>query len=337
MKVEELAKYIGMEEIPESWIKCVEQVINTMPSELEFLTIEKTNEIFDFYKIEDKELEQEYKKTIEEIKNDEKLKIICYLFHYILYKDNKNSYNDIYNWKIGENLYKQHGSYMINLVSMLSGYEKHKKEIKELNYDIQQIEEQKKNIRKICNNDRKLYGINGIRFSQMVWGSNFMNGRLIQIGRLQYELRITNNKDKLEKIKKYYNNKDYVYIHIPEDKNLLEKDVDESIKNAKKYIPLYFKEIDIDNAIFYTLTWLLSEELDDILDKESNIIKFKNKFTILEQNENEKAFLNFVFKEGLKEKINYSELKEDTSLQRKIKQYLLEGKKLHIGFGILKN
>ena len=81
---------------------------------------------------------------------------------------------------------------------------------------------------------------------------------------------------------------------------------------------------------------MLSNELDDILDKESNILKFKDKFDIIKQTENNKEFLNFVFQEK-GEKVNYNFLKEDTKLQKELKKYLINNKKLHIGLGVLKN
>lgn len=59
-------------------------------------------------------------------------------------------------------------------------------------------------------------------------------------------------------------------------------------------------------------------------------------FNIIEYEECINDFLNFVFDEVIND-TRYENLVENTFLQKKLKQYLLEGKKLHLGLGILKN
>ena len=49
------------------------------------------------------------------------------------------------------------------------------------NYDKEQINEQKQNIRECCLLDKQRSNIDGISFSQIVWGSYFINGRIITI------------------------------------------------------------------------------------------------------------------------------------------------------------
>ena len=78
-----------------------------------------------------------------------------------------------------------------------------------------------------------------------------------------------------------------------------------------------------------------TNELDNILDKNSNIIKFKNEFDIIKQPENIDDFLSFVF-QGKDANVDYKKLKENTRLQRELKKYILSNKKLHIGLGVLK-
>lgn len=158
-----------------------------------------------------------------------------------------------------------------------------------------------------------------------------MNGRLIQVGRLQYEFD-----EEVPKSVKEFKDGSYMYIHIPKEEHLNIDDVNNSIKSAKEKIEKFYPEIEISKLQFYTNTWLLSNELDNILDENSNIIKFKNKFDIIAQTENTEDFLNFVFQEKVYN-VNYENLKEETILQSKLKEYLLENKKLHIGLGILKD
>ena len=80
---------------------------------------------------------------------------------------------------------------------------------------------------------------------------------------------------------------------------------------------------------------MLSPELKEVLSLSSNIIKFQNKFDIVEYEENIRDFLNFVFDDVL-DNIKYYELPEDTSLQKVLKKKILNKEKLHLGLGILK-
>ena len=290
--VEALAEYIGLDKVPKSWYEAFKNM------NMEEISLEKLldkryfSNILEFYRIDDEEFKTNLFETIELIKKDKKLQLILYLFYYILFIDRTELYKDIWNWEISNNLFKNAGSYMVPVIALLSGCEIHKKNMGKRNFDKEQIEEQIKNIKACCFLDKKRFNIDGIGFRQMVLGSYFINGKIIQVGRLQYEYP------------------------------------DEIPNEVLKY-----KE---GNYMYITESWLLSNELDDILDKGSNILKFKDKFDIIKQTENNKEFLNFVFQEK-GEKINYNFLKEDTKLQKELKKYLINNKKLHIGLGVLKN
>ncbi len=290
--VEELAKYIGLVKVPKSWYEAFKNMNMEEISLEKFLDKRYFSNILEFYRIDDEEFKTNLFETIELIKKDKKLQLILYLFYYILFIDRTELYKDIWNWEISNNLFKNAGSYMVPVIALLSGCEIHKKNMGKRNFDKEQIEEQIKNIKACCFLDKKRFNIDGIGFRQMVLGSYFINGKIIQVGRLQYEYP------------------------------------DEIPNEVLKY-----KE---GNYMYITESWLLSNELDDILDKGSNILKFKDKFDIIKQTENNKEFLNFVFQEK-GEKINYNFLKEDTKLQKKLKKYLINNKKIHIGLGVLKN
>ena len=329
--VENLAEYIGLDKVAKSWYEAFKNM------NMEEIYFEKLldkryfSNILEFYRIDDEEFKTNLFKTIDLIKKDKKLQLILYLFYYILYIDQTWLYKDIWNWEIYNNLFKSAGSYMLPVIALLSGYEIHKKNMKKRNFDKEQIEEQIKNIKDCCFLDKKRFNIDGIGFRQMVWGSYFINGKIIQVGRLQYEYP-----DEIPNEVLKYKEGNYMYIHIPRGCILNIEQVNDSICKSKNKIKIFYPEIDISKLQYYTESWLLSNELDDILDKESNILKFKNKFDIVKQTENNKEFLNFVFQEK-GEKINYNFLKEDTKLQKELKKYLVNNKKLHIGLGVLKN
>lgn len=330
LQMSELAKYIGLKEVPKSWKIAFEKIKNNIPKKIKWLDKKYADEVLNYYKLDDINFRKKYIETIDMINSNIYLKVLCYLWHYILYIDDSGLYKDVWNWKETEDLLKKAGNHMMPVIALLSGYEIHLKNMKNRKFDQEQIQEQMKNINQCCTMDKQRFDIDGIRFSQMIWGSYFMNGRLIQVGRLQYEF----DEEVPESVKNFKDGS-YIYIHIPKGDSLNIDDVNASIKNAKEKIEKFYPEIEISKLQFYTNTWLLSNELDNILDENSNIIKFKNKFEIIEQTENTEDFLNFVFQKK-EYNINYENLKEETILQRKLKEYLLENKKLHIGLGILK-
>lgn len=327
--LDELARYISLEDIPSSWINCYEEIKKQYNSN--WLDNYDFNLILSYYGFDHNFMER-INKELEALKQDEKLNIVCFIIYYILFLSDAKNYYNIWSWKSTKNVFKNNGSYMIPVVALLCGYQFHIQNMKQRNFDEAQIEIQKYNIKLTCTNDNIKYNIDGIRFSQMIWGSFFMKGYLIQIGRLQYEVGVKN----FDKLDKYFKEKhQYIYIHIPRDKKLIEKDVNDSLHLANKYIKKYYPELKNEKLAFYTQTWLLSPEVKEILSEDSNIMKFQEKFNIIEFEENINDFLNFVFDEVLGE-VNYNDLSDKTTLQSELKQRLLKEDKLHLGLGFLK-
>lgn len=328
--IDNLLKYINFDGKPESWYNLAHDIDTSY--NLNWLDNYDFEKIIEFYAF-DKSFKARIYQELDLLKRDNKLNYICYIMYYILYYADVKNYYNIWSWKSTSNTFKDHGSYMIPVVSLLCGYEFHIKNMSLRCFDEKQIKAQKYNINLTCTSDRKRHNIDGIRFSQMIWGSFFMKGNIIQIGRLQYEIGVKN----FSKLDKYFDTKkEYVYIHIPKDKDLNKTDVEESIKNSRYYIKKYYPNLDTEKLIYYTQSWLLSPEVKEILPNSSNIVKFQNMFNIIEYEECINDFLNFVFDEVIND-IKYEDLVENTLLQKKLKQYLLEGRKLHLGLGILKN
>ncbi len=326
----ELVKYISLDDIPSSWKNCYEDITKKYYDN--WLDKYNFDLILSYYEFDDN-FKERFFKEINLLKKASKLNFICYIMYYILFLADFKNYYNIWSWKSTKNVFKNNGSYMINVVSLLCGYEFHIKNMELRNFDDKQIEMQKYNIRLTCTNDTTRYNIDGIRFSQMIWGSFFMKGNLIQVGRLQYEIGVLN----FDKLDKYFKEKHkYIYIHIPRDNNLSEDDVNDSLNRAvidiKRFYPSYRNE----KLAFFTNTWLLSPELKYILAVDSNIMKFQNRFKIIEYEECTKDFLNFVFDIGI-ENVEYENLKEETTLQKGLKKKLINGDKLHLGLGILNN
>ncbi len=156
-------------------------------------------------------------------------------------------------------------------------------------------------------------------FDRGWWTYRQISMKLFRIGALEYEL--------CQKEKELM-----ISMHIPSDGAFGKIQVDNSLKEAKKFLhqfyPLY------DNAIFYCDSWLLSPALESLLSEESNILNFQKRFQITKVYEEANDFLEWLFQSP--EDVAYEQLPEHTSLQRKAKQWVLDGKKIGVAYGILK-
>lgn len=277
---------------------------------------EKIEEALKYYSIKDNNYKEKCNKCINEITKDEKIYKKANEIYEILYIDKTGKLIELWKEKDINLLFGKKVNPFITNVLLLLGYEYHKENIKKYKFDDEQIQIQKQRVRECLLNDIVNKHYDGIRISQMLWGTYFINGLLLETGRLQFEP--TNN----SKIK----------IHIPEGKKLIIDDVKESLKNSKTLLKKYYN---IENPQYVCESWLLSKEIADMLDEKSNIIKFQNLFDIKPSKNGIEDILNFVFK--LKKCENYDELSENTSLQKCIKEFLKNGGIIYEGYGKLKN
>ena len=303
-----------MLEVPDDWINYYNKALESFDKNWLNINFE---EIFNFYNL-DENFRKRFLEEIEVLKNDINLNFLVYLWHYIIFYM-EDEYK-IPRWKNKSSYFKDKGSNMMAVVSMLMGYNLHKKVMESKNYDEEQIMLHKENIYLTCVGDRKRIGLDGIRFSQMIWGSRFMKGHIIGVGSLQYELKIN-----------FYKGEDVIFVHIPRNTDFSNESFDYNFANVRNNVNKY---LTTNNYKFMSESWLLSPELKSILKSDSKIINFQKYFDVVEVKENISDFLNFVFNRPM---INdYKELPEETSLQIKLKEKLLKGEKLHIGIGILK-
>lgn len=127
--------------------------------------------------------------------------------------------------------------------------------------------------------------------------------------------------------------KDLISVHIPSDADFSPESVSASLAAAKKFLAEYYP--DYNYEAFICESWLLGSDLRTLLPENSNIVSFQNRFEIIEEEKEGDAYLEWVFR--VPSGTPVSELSEDTSLQRNIKRYLLNGGTLGGATGILKN
>ena len=276
---------------------------------------EKIKEALDYYLIKDADYQEKCNICIDEIIRQKKIYIKAKEIYEILYTDETGKFKELWNEKDINILFGQKVNPFITNILLLLGFEYHIKTIKKYDFDDEQIKKQKQRIKECLLNDIVNKHYNGIRISQMLWGTYFINGRLIECGRLQFEP--TSN--------------DKVKIHIPAGNKLDIKDVKDSIENSRKLIKKYYN---IENPKYICESWLLSKEISEMLDENSNIRKFQELFDIQSSENGIDDVLNFVF--NLKKCDNYNELSEVTRLQKNIKEFLKSNKTIYDGYGELK-
>lgn len=202
----------------------------------------------------------------------------------------------------------------LNGLILLTGYFLHLQNMTMRSFDLWQIEKQVHVIHTILES-----GV--VSFDDLQWAARFIRGNIIELGPLQYEV--------INQVPRYleeYYSKKFIKIHIPPSKRLIIEDVRSSLSEVLSLIERYYSEIDPQEVIYYTDSWLLSPELLQILDEDSHIIQFQSFFQLISIIEDTSSFLKFV--------VNNSQ-RQNTSLQRKIRLYLERGIKLHSGVGIL--
>lgn len=146
---------------------------------------------------------------------------------------------------------------------------------------------------------------------RFVWGWWFprqLSLREFRIGTLEYE---------------YNSEQKRIYIHIPSDANLSCQSVSESLSQFRDFCRQYYPEW--EGLEMWCESWMLSPALYNVLNDTSHILAFQKLFEVTETDYESMAVLDWVFP-GYN-KIS-EELPEDTSLQRNMKRYLLEGKKI---------
>lgn len=267
-----------------------------------------------YYQINDTNYKSKCYKCIKDVNEVKDFNIKAEEIYNILYTD--KSFKIDLLWK-RQNMFElfgqQYNPYITNILVLL-GYKTHCKNMKIKKYNNEQKELYKKRVKEALTNDIFIRKLEGIRISQMIWAAYFINTKLIEVGRLQYE--------KCE---------NHIKIHIPSGDKLQINMVLDSIKNSRQEIEKYFN---VKNPEYRCDSWLLSNQINAIIDENSNIAKFYNLFEVKDGLDATKDILNFVF--NVQECSNYNDLVENTSLQRLLKQQLLKSKEMKIGWGKLK-
>ena len=287
---------------------------------------ENISQALKFYKITDKKyIKKCYKSFYKIISNTYLIDKFNEMYILLYLKDfDRSEVKQILSTKtLGELFGDDYPAFITNLL-LLSGHNKHIENINRYSLDSLQITNHIKRVNEALTNDIYERHYTGIRLIKMLWGAAFINMKIIEVGRLQYELCKHNPIDKntMEQC---------IKIHIPVGDRLYIDSVKESITDSKVYVEKYFG---LQSPKYYCVSWLLSPELHTLVKKNSNIYMFYDLFEIIPSVNALADLLEFVFK--LPKINNYTSLPESTSLQKEIKKMLLSNKCIHVGSGKLK-
>ena len=267
-----------------------------------------------YYQINDIDYKNKCYKCVKDINSINDFNVKSEEIYDILYTDKSFKIDTLWKRQNMIELFGEQYNPFITSVLVLLGWKLHDKNMINKNYTGVQKELYKKRVRESLTNDIYVRKLESIRISQMIWAAYFINTKLIEVGRLQYE-RCEN----------------HIKIHIPSRDKLEIEKVLNSIRDSKAEIEKYF---DLKNPEYRCDSWILSNQINAIIDSNSNIANFYRLFEVKDGPDATKDILNFVFE--IEECDNYNNLVENTSLQKLLKKQLLANKELKIGWGKLK-
>lgn len=177
-----------------------------------------------------------------------------------------------------------------------------------------------------CENAEREFGILGL--AEYEWFYRHIDMVLYRFGRLQFEIMETEyslvSKEDGPDVICIEKGMDVINIHIPQGEPLIWEECLKSIKEAGKFWG--------EDKLYVCHSWILYPGLDTLLSEKSNIREFRKHFKVLQVDYKEREAEWRIFGKVLKNIVEYP---EDTFLQKKVKDYLLQGKCLGNGWGVL--
>ncbi|MBQ7076492.1 MAG: hypothetical protein IJM94_06800 [Clostridia bacterium] len=169
----------------------------------------------------------------------------------------------------------------------------------------------------------------GITKGNEEWFDLLFSFTLFRLGRLQFCMFPINYDVPEEGLKKGDN---VIDVHIPRGDSLTKEIVDDAFLKAEQFFKKYFPQFEFD---YYTChSWMLDDTLYKFLNKESNIIKFKEMWQPRVKLKMD-SILFFVFPDyGTRENlVNYNPA---SSFAKKVKEYALSGGEFYNVLGVKK-
>ena len=144
------------------------------------------------------------------------------------------------------------------------------------------------------------------------WPLIHAGGKWFRLGELEFELNEENNTKE-------------VHIHIPAGAKLTPEALGDTFEKERIFMREYLPDwADLTHACG---SWMMSPKLKEMLPPESRILYFQSLFDVKEYTPTLRWVMEFVFKLEVFQQKDFplEELREETSLQRAMKKYILNG------------
>ncbi len=201
-------------------------------------------------------------------------------------------------------------------VLMLATWQLHKQNMETFGLDEFQTAKNKERFASTMVCDVERSNLPCPRMNRFVWGLKFVNCKIIETGSLQFD-----------------HNNGGINFHIPFGVKFDRETVEKTVKDG---IPLVKKYFGLANPEYRCNSWLLSPQIYELSSENSNIRAFADMFDITEGQDCVAAIKGFLFNDPLC-KMNNEDLPENSGLQKRVKEHLLQGKEINLGMGILKS
>lgn len=163
---------------------------------------------------------------------------------------------------------------------------------------------------------------------QLDWLQNHVSMNLFKLGRLQFAFGKAECDVPEKNIKKGDN---IIEVHIPEEGPLIKEECEKSFERARKFFKKFYP--DYEYKFFTCHSWLMDENLKELLKPESNILLFQSMFEIYNPEESY-AILKYVFKWNTT-KENLNSCVATSSFAKRIKEWVNDGKKFYSSLGVI--
>ena len=151
---------------------------------------------------------------------------------------------------------------------------------------------------------------------------------IFRFGSLEFECKRADDDEIPERLNK---GDAILSVHIPSDADLSSRALAESYRQAEQFyqgIGQKFSVYGTPQAVICR-SWLLAPALEPFLAEDSGIRRFREDYDLFSLNEEDESFYEWLFNDRRQP----DTLPQDSSLQRKVKSFLLEGGKIGLGRG----
>lgn len=163
------------------------------------------------------------------------------------------------------------------------------------------------------------------------WLRNPVFLQIFRLGRLQFQL-FTCEDEALDYGRlPFSKGEQVIYVHVPQGEPLDTQACRSSFYEAEAFFREYFPAFCYD--WYFCESWLLYEGNKEFMREGCNILRFAKLFSAAYSEEDDRQAIERIF--GAKS-ADISLYSEETSLQRRAKAYLLSGKRLGTGIGVIK-